>query len=119
MSKTMNDLSTRVLLRMNEGDLTGTPSAEDDLLVKSTYQSLLLELENDGLATWAANEIPDLYFLRVVDIVSAYLAPDYGVSPDPSSAPEPAEVREQRARNALRKLVARPYTGAVLEGTYF
>lgn len=119
MTKTMTDLSTRVLLRMGETDLTVSPSAEDASLVQRTYQSLFLELQNDGLATWPENEIPDLYFLRVVDIVAAYLAPDYGVSPDPSSPPEPSEVREQRARNALRRLVARPYTGAVLEATYF
>lgn len=80
MAKTQLDLVTMALRKLNVVDATESPSAEDDAFADSVYETKRAELIDKGLCYWAANSIPDVVFLAMVNILAGELATAFGIT---------------------------------------
>lgn len=78
MAKTTQQLATRVLERLRVIAGGETPSNADAETVKSVYSGTFKELEDQDVAWWEEDEIPDQAFEALADVMAGRLAPDFG-----------------------------------------
>ncbi len=110
MTKTTQQLATRVLLRLKviaSGEVPDNADAED---VKDFYSGQFAEMTVNGLTYWDETEIPDEVFEALADYVAGRIGPDFGKQrPD----------LEASGDRRLRTLSAQGATGRVVAGQYF
>ena len=102
MTKSIQDLATRVLQELQIVSATEEPTAHDADFVREEYLSAVLELEYLGAAAWPEDVIPDVVFRPLSRYLAARLAAPYG-----SSYP----LVERDAEMALRRVTAIPSSG--------
>ena len=110
MTKTTQQLATRVLERLRVIAGGDTPSNADAETVKSYYAGAFKELDAQDIAWWDEDAIPDEAFEALADFVAGRLAPDFGQArPD----------LEQSGMARLRILSADVPTGFPVTASYF
>lgn len=110
MSKTTQQLATRVLERLKVIAAGETPDAADAASVKTFYANSFAELQVHDLVYWDQDDIPDEAFEPLSDLLAGRLAPDFG-----QSRPDLEESGTQR----LASLAAVGGTGRIVTGSYF
>jgi hypothetical protein len=78
MTKTTQQLATRVLERLRVIAGGDTPSNADAETVKNAYSGFFKELDAQDIAWWDEDEVPDEAFEALADFVAGRLAPDFG-----------------------------------------
>lgn len=110
MTKTTQQLATRVLERLRVIAGGETPSNADAETVKSFYSGAFKELDAQDVAWWDEDAIPDEAFEALTDLIAGRLAPDFGQArPD----------LEQSGMARLRILSADVPTGFPVTSSYF
>jgi hypothetical protein len=110
VSKTTQQLATRVLERLKIIAAGDTPEAADAKSVKDFYSGQFGEMTVFKLTYWDEDEIPDEAFEALADYLSGRIGPDFGKArPD----------LEASGESRLRKLAAQGPTGRAVTGSYF
>jgi hypothetical protein len=110
MSKTTQQLATRVLERLKVIAAGDAPAAEDAESVKAFYSDTFEELRDGELAYWDADDIPDEAFQALADFIAGRMATDFGEArPD----------LEQSGETRLRRLSAKGATGRRVTAAFF
>ncbi len=78
MTKTTQQLATRVLERLKVIAAGDTPDATDAQSVKSMYAGTFEELKVSDIPYWDTEAIPDEAFEALADFVAGRIAPDFG-----------------------------------------
>lgn len=102
MTKTIQDLATRVLQELQIVSATEEPTAHDAAFVREEYLAAVQELEYVGAAAWAEDAIPDVVFRPLARYLASRLAAPYGSS---------YALGEGVAEMALRRVTAIPSSG--------
>lgn len=101
MTKTVNDLSRRVMQRLALLQPNEDPESEDHQLIEEVYRGRLLELTEVGVGYWPASEIPDAAFNSVVMLIANDVAPEF-------SRPWSPEIEVEAMRRIRAHAAKRP-----------
>lgn len=110
MSKTTQQLATRVLERLRVIAAGDTPEDADASSIKTYYANVFGEMEEDSLTFWEQDDIDDRAFEALADFIAGRVAPDF-VNPRPDL--------EASGRARLQRLAADVPTGFPVTGCYF
>ncbi len=125
MARSKSDLSTDALRKLGVLDSLHSPSAEDAALVEARYDDKLEELRDKGLVYWpntsrATDEIPNVVFGAMVNIMCEEVAPAFG-SPVPTVTDDsgrPVSCGTKGMRD-LRRHLAKGPSGEPTRAVYF
>lgn len=103
MSKTIGDITKRVLQKIGRLPDGQVAPASQTKVVEAAYDGLYQELWNDSLVTWAAiDDIPEFAVNPIIIILSGRVADDFGV-------PNQWAQREFGIMATLARQLASPY----------
>jgi hypothetical protein len=110
MTKTTQQLATRVLERLKVIAAGESPDDADAAFVKRYYADVFGEMEEDNLTFWEQDSIDDRAFQALADFIAGRVAPDF-VNPRPDL--------EASGRARLQRLASDVPTGFPVSGEYF
>lgn len=110
MTKTTQQLATRVLERLKVIAAGDTPEDADAASIKTYYADVFPEMEEDNLVFWDLETIDDRAFQALADFIAGRVAPDF-VNPRPDL--------EASGRARLARLASDVPTGLPAQAEYF
>lgn len=120
MSRSIQDLATAAMRRLGLLEAQENVSAEDFALISDVYTSKLEEWTFREMAWWRANEIPDMAFHYVADMIADIIATDFG-RPAPVVNDEGGDQVSigERGRRGIKRLAMQERSGLPTQALYF
>jgi hypothetical protein len=113
MSKTSQELVTRVLQKLTSLPPGEDPSAEDDAFITEAWQTINATLRKKKVSSWTYDSIPDEAFEPLAEYVKEYLWQEYHGKREGNAS----FIRD--AERAIREVAAPRYMGSTLRATYY
>lgn len=112
MTKTRAELVTRALHKLGAVAAGQSPATEDAQMVDAEVEPIMEDLAQRNIYVWGdPDQIDDMAFVHLADILANSVARDFGVAPD--------ETARLSAEKRLKLLQPPIYSRQVLRTEYF
>lgn len=120
MTRSIQDLATETMSRLGLLEAQETASSEDSALISARYQDKFEEWTFREFAWWPVDEIPNMAFGMIADMMAEEVAPHFGKQAPvvADDGGDPVSIGE-RGRRGIRRLIQREKSNMPIRALYY